>query len=468
MQKEKEHLRAPAYGNRSLLMVFLAVFFLASLFIIHSYYKNKILPGVFVADTYIGGKTKQEVEEIYNTKNEIIGKNKLIFLHKDFTTTISADDLGIGHDTNLILDQGFGLGKRKNFFSDFYVIAKSYLKDTRLSSSYTINTDKLQEILSPLQKEIFLEPVDAEFVVKDNRVVVFKESHDGRTIDVEKLQEEIMKKIPEIAGGLSSQTITFEIPIKILKPSITTEASNEFGIMEIIGTGKSWFEHSIPNRIYNLALASSQISGVLVAPNEEFSFVKYLGDVSKYTGYKEAYVIKEGRTILGDGGGVCQVSTTLFRALLNAGLPITERHPHSYRVGYYEQNSPPGIDATVFSPWVDLKFKNDTGNYVLIQSEVDPKNFTLTFTLWGKKDGRQVKLSTPVVTNEAPPPPVLYEADPTLPLGEIKQIEHAVKGADVTFKRTVTKDGNIIIAETYKSIYPPWQAVFLVGIKEEN
>src|SRR5207249_4927169 len=84
-------------------------------------------------------------------------------------------------------------------------------------------------------------------------------------------------------------------------------------------TGVSYFAHSIENRIYNVELAASKVNGILVAPNEEFSFDKYLGDVSSLTGYKQAYVIQGGKTVLGDGGGVCQVSTTLFRALLNAG-----------------------------------------------------------------------------------------------------------------------------------------------------
>jgi vancomycin resistance protein YoaR len=464
MEKREPHLAAPEHIAIKILAGFLAIVFLASFFVTQSY-KDKVAHGVFVGDINIGEKTKEEVEEIYNTKNELMGQNAFVFSYGKLTATASARDLEIGYDINLILDQGFDREKRKNVVSEIFVITRSFFKNTYLSPSYAISDNKLEEILLPLQKEIFLEPVDAEFVVKNGRVVVFQESKDGRTIDMEKLREEIMKKIPDVAESLSSQEIALEVPIKILEPKTTTEESNEFGIMEIIGTGKSWFEHSIPNRIFNLTLASIQLSGILVAPGEEFSFNKYLGDVSKFTGYKEAYIIKGGRTILGDGGGVCQVSTTLFRALLNSGLPITERYPHSYRVSYYEQNSPPGIDATVFSPWVDLKFKNDTENHILIQSEVDPKNFTLTFTLWGKKDSREVELSTPVITNVASPPPALYEEDPTLPLGEIKQIERAIKGANVSFKRTIKKNGEII-TETYRSIYPPWQAVFLVGTKQ--
>jgi len=218
--------------------------------------------------------------------------------------------------------------------------------------------------------------------------------------------------------------------------------------------------------MHNVALAAARLNGILVKPGEEFSFVKYLGDVSKYTGYKEAYVIQSGKTVLGDGGGVCQVSSTLFRALLDSGLPITERHAHAYRVGYYEQYSPPGLDATVYVPTVDLKFKNDTGSHILIQSYVDPTEVSLTFILYGKKDGREVTLSTPVVTGVAPAPEPLYQDDPTLPKGVEKQIDYAASGATVVFNRIVKKNGEVIINEKYTSRYTPWRAVFLRGTKE--
>jgi vancomycin resistance protein YoaR len=251
-----------------------------------------------------------------------------------------------------------------------------------------------------------------------------------------------------------------------LKPKISTDKVNNLGIRELIGTGTSLFQHSIPGRIYNVTLASSRLNGILVAPGEVFSFNNALGDVSAFTGYKQAYVIQNGRTVLGDGGGVCQVSTTLFRSVLNAGLPVIERTAHAYRVGYYEEDSSPGLDATVFSPSPDLKFKNDTKNYILIQTVVDPDTLRLTFYLYGTKDGRQVTISTPAVSNQTPPPPDLYQDDPTLPVGEIKQVDFSAWGANVYFTRQVVKNGKTIISETFNSNYRPWQAIYLRGTKQ--
>ena len=215
-------------------------------------------------------------------------------------------------------------------------------------------------------------------------------------------------------------------------------------------------------------MAASRINGTLVKPGETFSFNNALGDVSQFTGYRQAYIISGGKTILGDGGGVCQVSTTLFRALLNGGLPINERTAHAYRVGYYEQNSPPGLDATVYGPTPDLKFTNDTPGHILITAKADSKNLSLVFELYGTSDGRKSTISNPVVSNITPALPTVYQDDPTLPMGKTKQIDYAAAGARVTFNYSVERNGENIYKKTFVSNYRPWAAVYLKGTGPEN
>ena len=144
------------------------------------------------------------------------------------------------------------------------------------------------------------------------------------------------------------------IPAKEANPDYDTADVNDLGIRELIGRGTSKYAGSIASRIHNISVGTSSFDGALVEPGEVFSFNNTVGDVSTYTGYKQSYIIKDGQTVLGDGGGLCQVSTTLFRAAMDAGLPIVERRSHSYRVGYYEQDAKPGLDATVYSPTTDL------------------------------------------------------------------------------------------------------------------
>ncbi len=166
---------------------------------------------------------------------------------------------------------------------------------------------------------------------------------------------------------------------------------------------------------------------------------------------------------MGDGGGVCQVSTTLFRAALKAGLPILQRQAHAYRVSYYEQDSPPGFDATVYDPTADLKIKNDTPAHILIQPTFDSKKMILTFDIYGTSDGRIATTSKPKITDQVAPPEDLYQNDPTLPAGTIKQIDWKAWGSKATFNYSVERNNEIIYKKTFVSNYRPWQAVYLRG-----
>lgn len=322
---------------------------------------------------------------------------------------------------------------------------------------------KIDNIVSTVASKYNSPPQNSRFVINAGKVKEFAPAKDGILVDQEELKKEILNSL----DGLSQKQTTkvnIQIPVVRTPPKLTTGQVNNLGIQTLIGKGVSHFRGSISSRIYNVTLAASRLNGILIAPGETFSFNDALGDVSELTGYKQAYVIKEGRTVLGDGGGVCQVSTTFFRAALDAGLPIIERHAHSYRVGYYEQGFPPGIDATVYAPSVDLKVKNDTPGHILIQTKVDKNTYTLTFELYGTDDGRIASTTKPIVSNVTPPPEDLYVDDPTLPTGQIKQIDWKAWGASVKFSYTVTKNHEVVYRKTFYSNYRPWQAVYLRGI----
>jgi len=447
---------------------FLALIFVLSfgLSLYQRVYENKIYPGVYVGNFDFGGKSKQEVESFFNYRNSLVKNSKFSLNSDSQTATVSADEINFGYNSPLLANQAYMIGRSGNFISDLSLTIQAYLTGVYLSPSYFYDQNKLLTIIQPISQAIEKKPVDALFQTLNNKVTSFRLSENGQTLDNQALNDKLLSYSSSVLSSRTPQTITFSIPIKIIEPNITTDKVNKLGIKELIGTGNSLFFHSIAGRVFNVNLAAKRLNGILVAPGETFSFDKALGDISAFSGYKQAYIIQNGRTVLGDGGGVCQVSTTLFRAILDAGLPIMERHAHAYRVGYYEEDSPPGIDATVYSPTVDLKFKNDTGNWILIQSSVDLDNLSLNFSLYGTKDGRQVSMTTPVVTNITPPPPDLYQDDPTLPVGVVQQTDFAAWGADVYFTRTVTKNGQTIIYDKFVSNFQPWQAIYLRGTKQ--
>lgn len=297
--------------------------------------------------------------------------------------------------------------------------------------------------------------------INPGRVEEFKPAQDGLAVEQDKLVTDIIAHLSQLESG--QETADIVVPLIHTTPSIKTAEVNNLGIKELIAHGQSDYTGSIPNRVFNLTKAAANFNGILIAPGETFSFNKYVGDISAAGGYKSAYIIKDGKTVLGDGGGVCQVSTTLFRAALNAGLPISERNAHAYRVHYYENDSGPGIDATIFTPSVDFKFENDTPGFILIQTSIDTTNRILSFDLYGTSDGRVATISKPKTWSTTPPPPDLFTDDPTLAPGVVKQVDFKAWGAKVSVDYKVTRGNEILQERTFFSNYRPWQAVFLRG-----
>jgi vancomycin resistance protein YoaR len=329
--------------------------------------------------------------------------------------------------------------------------------DTTCRSSSV--TDYVVGLKSSLRKE----PIEPVFKFENGKVLEFKPSTNGYVLDDSHLTQQICSKLVELTQS-TDKIVKDKFPVITLEAKTENADVNNFGIKELLGSGTSTFKHSSAIRNINVERGAQIVNRILVAPGETFSFVKALGDVSVENGFKMAYVIRAGKTELDVGGGICQVSTTFFRALLNSGLNITSRRNHAYRVQYYEEDMPPGYDATVFIPSPDLTFTNDTGHHILIQSKYDSKEKRLTYDLYGTSDGRKVTIDNYRQWGAAPAPPAVYIDDPTLPAGKVVQDEHAVPGLKTSFDWKVTKsDGQILHQKTFSSSYTPWAAVFRRG-----
>lgn len=444
------------------IVIFLFVLFLEVFLAYEWAYKDKVYPGVSINGKNFGNWQKEEVKNFFALKNRNFYQTKFIFSFEERAATISGKELKWGYDPEKMAKNAFKVGRDGNFFLDFQTKTKAFFKGVHLEPSYDFDEEKLKRILSDFEKDFYLPPKDALFQFKDGRVIVFQKEKEGRKLGMKRAVSEIKKNL-----GKSTDLIKIELTSHPIKPEITIDEVNNLGIREILGKGVSYFWGSSSSRIHNIILAASHLNGLLIKPGEVFSLNQALGEVSLSTGYQLAYVIEEGKTILGDGGGVCQVSTTLFRAGLNAGLPIVERWPHSYRVSYYEQGGfGPGLDATIFYPSVDLKFKNDTPAHILIQTHVDIKTKTLIFEFYGTSDGRKVKISKPKTWEQIPPPEDRHIDEPSLAKGVIKRIERKAWGAKVSFDWKVEQNGEVLHQRTFWSNYQPWQAVYLRGVGE--
>lgn len=234
-------------------------------------------------------------------------------------------------------------------------------------------------------KSISSEPEDAKMVFEGERVTNFSPGKNGLVPDVRATTMQLIE-------SLEKQEATSPVIGITIHPHNTLADTNTLGITEFLSGGKSDFSNSSKNRLANIEAGIQQVKGVIVKPGETFSFGEYLGDVTAAKGFKPEIVIKAEGLVPELGGGICQVSSTLFRAVMQSGMQITQRRNHAFSVSHY---FPPGTDATIYTPATDLKFINDTPAHVLIWPYYIDKTH-LAFDLYGTKDSRSVVVDEPI------------------------------------------------------------------------
>ena len=250
-------------------------------------------------------------------------------------------------------------------------------------------------------------------------------------------------------------------PGKVSAPTLTKAELPDPSKLQLITTGVSTYYGSSPERRTNVANAAAKISGVVVPAGENFSFLQALGGITPENGFVGGLIISAGRTVDGLGGGVCQVSTTVFRALYQAGLPVVERNPHSYRVGYYEPQV--GFEAAVYDPGLDLKMKNDTGAPLYIKAVNRNDASRLEVQVWGIKPARKVTVNPAVILSRTPHPPAQYVTNAALRSGAVRQVDWAQDGYSLYISRTVRDAAGEVRSDRVETTYRPWRAVYEVG-----
>lgn len=342
---------------------------------------------------------------------------------------------------------------------------------TRAHYELKFNPEPLRGFLLGLAPELAVDAQPARFLFNDtsNQLELIKDSISGRAVNVDRT----MLGFNEVLY----QTGTRRIPLIFEEQTPTVNSAStaaSLGITENIVTATTFFYGSTLERRTNIQVAAARFHGLIIAPGEVFSFNKYLGDVSPETGYETGLVIFGDKTIAGVGGGVCQASSTIFQAAFFSGFPIVERYAHGYRVGYYESgttiangrkyDSGVGLDATVYAPEIDFKFRNDTPYHILIETYYEPKKQSLTVKFYSTTTGRIVEKDGPEMSNYVAHGKPKYTEDKDVRPGQTRQIDYAVDGVDVRVYRTITLDGSVVTAkEEVYSHYLPWSAQFLVA-----
>lgn len=317
-----------------------------------------------------------------------------------------------------------------------------------------LDENQLRQYLFDLAEQLDVAPRDARlrFNPTTGGVIVSQESRSGRELD-------IGATIASIQEAFADERTRATLVLNEVPPAVDMNQVAEMGIRELVASGVSYFRGSSAARVRNIEVAAEKFDGLVIPPGGIFSFNTGVEDVTAANGFEDSLVIMGDTTAVGVGGGVCQVSTTIFRAAYNAGFPIVERYNHGYVVSWYGE---PGLDATIYTPTVDFRFRNDSGAYLLIEPVVDSIAGVITFNLYGTKPDRVVTVGQPQRSDVIEPEPPAYRVNEALAPGERKQVEWEQKGMTVTVERTIVENGTTR-TDTLTSVYLPWQAVYEVG-----
>lgn len=412
------------------------------------------------------GKRIDQEKLMSEIKNSIadIQQQQIAFESDIFSPQISRENAEIGlQKANKILAVGpLALtADGQNFNLDVDTIAGlvgSRSKKTEME--IFIIADKNAKQVAALAGQIDKSAGNAILEAKDGKVVIFSESANGAKLDQDQtkidIENALMARIAEESAANGLQVI---LTVKSIAPDIDSAKLASYGLTELVASGMTNFIKSPANRIHNINVGASAIDGTLVKPGEEFSTLKALGKIDASAGYLPELVIKNNKTVPDYGGGLCQVSTTLFRTALNAGMKITERRNHSYRVSYYEP--PIGMDATIFDPAPDFKFVNNYSSYIFIQSKI--VGTKITFEFYGTKDSRQVEIGQATGYDYVDPPAPVETVDPSLPAGSRNLISHLHQGASAKFHYKVSKDGQVLQETDFLSKYVALPEIWMVG-----
>ncbi len=345
-------------------------------------------------------------------------------------------------------------------------LLESKAKETTLSVS--INEEAVAKYVTTVAADINAKTTAPKLVVVDGKVTDFHMPKPGTALEEKTTIDALLKILNDRrTDSEAGKTLTLSV-----NESAQPELPNNFldlGIKELIGKATTTMTGSPTNRRLNIKNGVKFLTGILIEPGMEFSTIKTLGAIDNTTGYLPELVIKGDRTTPEFGGGLCQVATTLFRAILNAGLPITARSPHSYRVSYYEKDGDgktigPGLDATIYDPAPDLRFINDTAGNILVMGSVVGDR--ITFEFYGTSDGRTSAIDGPHTLTTSPSGDPIYIKTTEVPEGTTKQVEKPHPGGSAIATYTVMRDGAEIYKKVFKSVYRPWPARYLVGVSQ--
>lgn len=468
---------------------------------------TRILKGVYINDVSLANMTVEDATSKLNEKLAQMDNNVIELTYGEYKKTITAKDLGLFYSDQFVND-AYNYGRNKDLIRNNYTVLGSLLnKEYHISAQFEINEDKFQELLTALHENVEIDVKNDTYEVANGKITLEK-GYEGKKIKAEELKtlllasavnskievelpveiekpervdfdklydevyvekveasykegedfevtkevygvyfnkEEAIKRYNELLDGK-----TMEIKLITVEPTVKVSDLNNELFRDVLATFSTKYDKYYTNRVKNLELAGRKVNGTILYPGEEFSYNKVVGKRTVANGFKEAHVFAGGKVVDGLGGGICQVSTTLYNTVLMSDLKVTERKAHMMHTGYNE----PGKDATVVYGSIDFRFVNNRKTPIKISMEV--KNGVVTSTIYGLKMENEPIIEIKSVILKTIPYTTIEEKDATMNEGTTKVVQSPVNGY-VSETYRIEKDASgkeisrkLISKDTYK------------------
>lgn len=431
------------------LAIFLMLFFISIMYFTSESLNKGIYRGIRVEDVDVSNLSKEEaIKKVKIATDEKIKNKNIDFYYGDKELPIPLRDFGYSLNIEEAVNRAYDLGRSKGLVNNYLDILSSLIFKSNIMADSSFDDLKKETVLTNLAREIHKKPLDAHPIFNEDGTISIAKSETGRYMDLTEAKELLNQDM------LHKEKI--ELPVYDTDPKIT---SNYYeGIDKILGDFKTDYSSSIKNRKENIKIAAEKFNNMKLKPGQEISFNDTIGEISEETGFKNATVIVGGEYEDGIGGGICQVSTTLYNSLILSDLEIVERHNHSRPINYVDL----GTDAAVARGYKDLKFKNNTNNPIIILSEANGEK--LDFKVLGNSADRDYEVKIIPERLGVVSPDVKTTYSDSIPEGETVVKESGKRGYSYKTYKEIIKNGEVLEkSEISKSYYVPKSKVLVVG-----
>lgn len=445
-----KQVRLIGFFIAALVPVLVLVFFFSGFF---GFSGEKVLPGVNIMGYDLGGLTRAEAISVLSDLEKNLRAQRITLRYGEYSWPLVLSEAGFDLNEELIVEAALKVGRSGSLVKRWEERRQFKKTGVALSLLASFDRERLSRRVRELAAEVIIDPKDARFEIRADDSVTIVPGSEGLAPDIERLENDILKALTENKREVVLHLVT-------VPPGRTAPELETMGVNGLLASYTTTFDPSMAGRTYNIKVAARAFDELLVLPGQEVSFNRVVGPRSFEAGYRTAPIIVNNEFVDGLGGGVCQVSTTLYNCVLLANLEIVERVCHSLPVSYV----PIGRDATVVYDAIDFIFRNNTDSYLLIKTYVSASQ--VTFKIFGNSSFKRDVSVYSWITEEIEPP-VVYKEDPNLPRGEQVVVQEGSKGFRAAAVRVVAKSGTIEKRETLPfSEYSPVKRVIAVGVGE--